>query len=39
MCCRIICSVCKKYTWAGCGLHIDKVLKDLRPEQLCTCKR
>jgi hypothetical protein len=37
MCKRVRCSKCNKYTWSGCGRHIETVLKDVRPEQRCHC--
>jgi hypothetical protein len=37
MCQRIVCSNCQKYTWKGCGKHIEQVLQGLVPEQRCVC--
>ncbi|NDG10146.1 MAG: hypothetical protein EB112_05605, partial [Actinobacteria bacterium] len=30
MCSRVICRNCGKYTWSGCGEHIDSALEGLR---------
>jgi hypothetical protein len=38
MCRRIRCEQCQKPTFAGCGKHIDQVLKDVAPEARCHCK-
>lgn len=37
MCSRAICPVCRKYTWTGCGLHIEEALAGIPADQLCTC--
>lgn len=37
MCVRIVCSKCKKYTYSGCGKHIDQALKGLTEDQKCKC--
>ena len=37
MCSRVVCSTCKKYTWSGCGEHIDDALYGLTESQICTC--
>ncbi|GAA5841932.1 hypothetical protein JCM9279_003158 [Rhodotorula babjevae] len=29
---------CGKTTWIGCGLHIPYALRDVAPEDQCTCK-
>ncbi|KAI8579392.1 hypothetical protein K450DRAFT_241914 [Umbelopsis ramanniana AG] len=38
MCMRVTCKDCNKYTWAGCGRHIDQALAGLSKDQICTCK-
>ncbi|KNC96708.1 uncharacterized protein SPPG_09513 [Spizellomyces punctatus DAOM BR117] len=38
MCRRVKCEKCDKYTWAGCGQHIDQALAGLKPEEICNCK-
>jgi len=37
MCKKIVCEKCKKPTWTGCGLHIEKTLADVKPEERCKC--
>ena len=37
MCKRIRCSRCNKYTWTGCGRHIESVLSGVKPEYRCCC--
>jgi hypothetical protein len=39
MCQKVICPVCKKYTWSGCGKHIEQAQKDVPLNQRCTCKK
>lgn len=38
MCRRVDCSKCGKPTFAGCGMHVEAVLGDVRPENRCHCK-
>ena len=38
MCMKIYCSKCKKPTFNGCGLHIEKVLSGIKVEDRCQCK-
>lgn len=38
MCQRIDCSVCHKPTFAGCGMHVEQVLRDVAPEDRCRCR-
>jgi hypothetical protein len=38
MCFPVACSVCKKTTWDGCGMHVDDVMADVPAEQRCTCR-
>lgn len=37
MCAPAPCYTCRKTTWAGCGMHADLVMANLRPEERCTC--
>jgi hypothetical protein len=37
MCQRITCSTCHKPSFAGCGMHVEQVLRDVPSEQRCTC--
>jgi hypothetical protein len=39
MCRRIRCEQCQKPSFAGCGRHVDQVLKDVPPEARCHCKQ
>ena len=39
MCRRVTCDKCKKFTWAGCGQHIESALAGLKPEEICQCPR
>lgn len=39
MCYKVVCSECKLYTWAGCGLHKDSVMNSIPPKERCKCKR
>lgn len=36
MCSRVVCNMCKKYTWSGCGQHIDEALAGIPNDQICT---
>ena len=36
MCSPVICRVCGKTTWAGCGQHIEQALAGVPAEQRCT---
>ena len=35
MCRRVVCSTCKKATWAGCGKHIDSALAGVSEADRC----
>ncbi|GLB40715.1 hypothetical protein LshimejAT787_0805860 [Lyophyllum shimeji] len=38
--CRLVtCDKCKKTTWAGCGQHVESVMKDVKEEDRCVCPR
>lgn len=37
MCSRVTCSKCKKYTWSGCGQHVEEALYGLSDSQICKC--
>ena len=37
MCSRVVCGTCKKYTWSGCGQHVDEALYGLSENQICKC--
>jgi hypothetical protein len=38
MCRRVTCSRCGKYTYAGCGNHVDQVLSAVPRAQRCACQ-
>jgi len=38
MCRRITCSICKKVSWAGCGMHVEQVLRGVKDEDRCKCR-
>ncbi|MCM3659550.1 hypothetical protein M3148_00860 [Georgenia satyanarayanai] len=29
------CKTCRKTTWAGCGEHVDDVMRDVPPAERC----
>ncbi|CAM2821951.1 hypothetical protein SAXI111661_03305 [Saccharomonospora xinjiangensis] len=35
MCRPVTCRKCGKTTWAGCGQHVDQVLRDVPKSQRC----
>lgn len=37
MCSRVICGTCRKYTWSGCGEHVEDALYGLADDQICKC--
>lgn len=37
MCYPVTCPRCQKTTWAGCGEHVDEVMRSVPPGQQCTC--
>ena len=37
MCSPAMCPVCKKFTWTGCGQHIEDALAGIPEAQLCKC--
>ncbi|GBE87958.1 hypothetical protein SCP_1201840 [Sparassis crispa] len=38
-CYLVKCGTCGKTTWKGCGQHVEAVMKDVKPEDKCTCSR
>ena len=36
MCRQATCKNCGKTTWAGCGQHVDQVMKGVPKDQRCT---
>lgn len=39
MCSPVACRTCGKTTWAGCGMHVDDVMRNVPKAQRCTCDR
>ena len=39
MCARTQCQTCQKYTWAGCGQHLQSVFNGISADMICTCPR
>lgn len=37
MCSPAICPTCHKTTWRGCGMHVDQVMANVKPEDRCEC--
>jgi len=38
MCSRVICEKCGKYTYRGCGEHLDTAFAGLTQDQICSCE-
>ncbi len=38
MCRRVECSKCGRPTFAGCGAHVEQVLRDVPVEDRCRCE-
>lgn len=39
MCRAVSCKTCGNTTWAGCGKHVDQVMKGVPAARRCTCDR
>lgn len=35
MCYAVKCNICGKTTWAGCGQHVDEVMRNVPPAERC----
>lgn len=35
MCSPVRCQTCGKTTWAGCGQHVDQVMRNVPKDQRC----
>lgn len=35
MCRQVQCKICQKTTWAGCGQHIDSVMRNVSSKDRC----
>lgn len=38
MCRRVTCKDCGRPSYAGCGMHIESVLGDVKPADRCRCR-
>lgn len=38
MCQRVQCSKCGRPTFAGCGAHVEQVLRDVPKAERCVCR-
>jgi hypothetical protein len=38
MCRRIECEQCQKPTYAGCGKHVEQVLRGVNSSDRCSCR-
>jgi hypothetical protein len=38
MCVRTTCASCGKATYAGCGAHVEQVLRGVPADQRCKCR-
>jgi hypothetical protein len=38
MCCQVDCPKCKQPTYAGCGAHVEQVLRNVPPNERCRCR-
>jgi hypothetical protein len=37
--CRVVtCKKCKKPSWAGCGAHVEQVLRNVPKAERCACR-
>lgn len=39
MCQAVKCAKCGKTTWAGCGNHVDQVMRNVPVSNRCACDR
>jgi hypothetical protein len=37
MCERVVCRLCGRPTWSGCGAHVEEVLADVPKADRCHC--
>ena len=38
MCRQVTCRQCNKVTWAGCGAHVDAVMRGVPQDDRCRCR-
>ncbi len=39
MCYKVLCKNCNRWTWNGCGQHVQSVMTNIPKDQQCICKR
>ena len=39
MCHKVICPQCNKWTWSGCGRHINQCLAGISQDKICKCNK
>ena len=39
MCSKVICNLCRKPTWDGCGQHIEEALAGIAEADRCKCNQ
>ena len=39
MCQRTVCRKCHKFTYRGCGMHVEQVLAGVPTSQRCDCSK
>lgn len=39
MCVKVTCPKCGKYTYVGCGKHVEEVLKNVPESERCKCDK
>lgn len=39
MCYKVLCKDCNRWTWAGCGQHVQQVMVNIPLDQRCICRR
>ena len=37
MCSRVVCKMCQKFTWSGCGEHVEEALYGVAENDRCSC--
>lgn len=37
MCSKVKCPKCQKFTWSGCGRHVQEALKGVKNDDRCQC--
>ena len=38
MCSKVVCKNCHKFTWSGCGEHIEEALHGIPEADRCACE-